>query len=68
MRRRWKRRLLWAAVLFGVLLLAVPATVSQASAALRAEPTRRAATRAVLPLVALLAVVLAVRSAWPTVG
>jgi hypothetical protein len=35
MRRRWKRRLLWAAVLFGVLLLAIPATVAQATAALR---------------------------------
>ncbi len=33
MRRRWKRRLLWAAVLFGVLLLAIPATVAQATAA-----------------------------------
>jgi hypothetical protein len=35
MRRRWKRRLLWAAVLLGVLLLAIPATVAQAAAALR---------------------------------
>ena len=36
MRRRWKRRLLWAAVLFGVLLLAIPATVAQATAAVEA--------------------------------
>ena len=33
MRRRWKLRLLWAAVLFGVLLLAIPASVAQATAA-----------------------------------
>jgi hypothetical protein len=37
MRRRWKRRLVWAAVLFGVLLLAIPATVAQANAALRSR-------------------------------
>jgi hypothetical protein len=35
MRRRWKLRLLWAAVLFGVLLLAIPATVAQTTAAIR---------------------------------
>jgi hypothetical protein len=33
MRRRWKRRLLWAALLLGVALLAIPATVAQATAA-----------------------------------
>ncbi len=37
MRRRWKRRMLWAAVLLGVLLLAIPATVAQAATALRRQ-------------------------------
>ncbi len=37
MRRRWKRRLLWAAVLFGVLLLAIPATLAQATTAVRRQ-------------------------------
>ena len=35
MRRRWKLRLLWAAVLLGLLLLAIPATVAQGIAAVR---------------------------------
>jgi hypothetical protein len=42
MRRRWKRRLLWAAVLFGVLLLAIPATVAQATSALEIGMRRTA--------------------------
>jgi hypothetical protein len=42
MRRRWKRRLLWAAVLFGVLLLAIPATVAQATAAVELNLRRTA--------------------------
>jgi hypothetical protein len=37
MRRRWKRRLLWAAVFLGVLVLAIPATVTQATTALRRQ-------------------------------
>jgi hypothetical protein len=37
MRRRWKRRLLWAAVLLGVLLLAIPATLVQLNDALEAK-------------------------------
>ena len=41
MRRRWKRRALWAAVLLGVLLLAIPATVVQATAALTAHAQGR---------------------------
>ena len=44
MRRRWKRRALWAAVLLGVLLLAIPATLAQAAAAIRhgrGAPTMR---------------------------
>ena len=48
MRRRWKRRALWAAVLFGVLLLAIPATVMQATAALTAQAQRRPILRWVL--------------------
>jgi len=42
MRRRWKLRLLWAAVLFGVLLLAIPATVAQATAAVEVNLRRKA--------------------------
>jgi hypothetical protein len=42
MRRRWKRRLLWAAVLFGVLLLALPATVAQAASAVEVNLRRKA--------------------------
>jgi hypothetical protein len=57
MRRRWKRRLLWAAVLLGVLLLAIPATVAQAADALR----RRTGTvmRTLIPVAVLLALALA---------
>ena len=40
MRRRWKLRLLWAAVLFGVLLLAIPASVAQATAAVEGNLRR----------------------------
>jgi hypothetical protein len=39
MRRRWRWRLVWAGVLLGLLLLAIPATVAQAAAALR--PSKR---------------------------
>jgi hypothetical protein len=55
MRRRWKRRLLWAAVLFGALLLAIPATVAQAAAALTAHLQRRTIMRKLIPVVAVLA-------------
>ena len=40
MRRRWKLRLLWAAVLFGVLLLAIPASVAQATGAVEGNLRR----------------------------
>jgi hypothetical protein len=46
MRRRWKRRLLWAAVLTGLLLLAIPATVAQAMGALTASVQRRPSSSA----------------------
>ena len=55
MRRRWKRRLLWAAVLFGVLLLSIPAAVAQATAALNARTKRRQIMRKLVPLVVVLA-------------
>ena len=60
MRRRWKRRLLWAAVLLGVLLLAIPATVVQAMAALRQQKSRT--MRRLIPIVALVALGIAVGS------
>jgi len=41
MRRRWKRRLLWAAVILGLLLLAIPATVGQGMAAIRRPKSSR---------------------------
>jgi hypothetical protein len=41
MRRRWKLRLLWAAVLLGLLLLAIPATVAQGIAAVRRPKSSR---------------------------
>ena len=41
MRRRWKRRLFWAAVIFGLLLLAIPATVGQGLAAVRRPKSSR---------------------------
>jgi hypothetical protein len=59
MRRRWRRRLLWAAVLLGVLLLAIPATVAQATAAVTAHLQRRTIMRKLIPLAALLALALA---------
>jgi hypothetical protein len=57
MRRRWKRRLLWAGVLFGVLLLAIPATAAQAAAALRLQ--KGPIMRKLVPLAVLFAVALA---------
>jgi hypothetical protein len=42
MRRRWGRRLLWAAVILGLLLLAIPATVGQGMAAIRRPKSSRA--------------------------
>ena len=53
MRRRWKRRLVWAAVLLGVLLLALPATVAQATTAIR--PKGRSTMRRLVPIAALIA-------------
>ena len=41
MRRRWKRRLIWAAVILGLLLLAIPATVGQGLAAIRPKSSRK---------------------------
>jgi hypothetical protein len=41
MRRRWKRRLLWAALILGLLLLAIPATVGQGIAAVRRPKSSR---------------------------
>jgi hypothetical protein len=61
MRRRWKRRLLWAGVLLGVLLLAIPATVAQATAALRARLDRSSITHKLIPLVAVLALAVVLR-------
>jgi hypothetical protein len=40
MRRRWKRRLIWSAVLLGLLVLSIPAWVSQGTARLRAVADR----------------------------
>jgi hypothetical protein len=54
MRRRWKRRLVWAAVLLGVLLLAVPATLAQAAASLRLR--KGLVMRRLVPLAVLVAV------------
>ena len=62
MRRRWKRRLVWAAVLLGVLLLAIPATVAQATAAPNAQVQRRTIMRKLVPLVAVLALAVVVGS------
>lgn len=45
MRRRWKRRALWAALLLGAALLAIPATVAQATAALGAHIERSSIVR-----------------------
>ncbi len=59
MRRRWKRRLLWAAVLCGVLLLAIPATVARAAAAVRLPKGGRI-VRKLVPVVVLLALALAI--------
>jgi hypothetical protein len=55
MRRRWKRRLLWATALTGLLVLAIPATVAQASVAVRSVVERRGIMRKLIPLAALLA-------------
>ena len=60
MRRRWKRRLVWAALLVGVALLAIPAAVAQATAALTAQLERRSIMRKLVPLVAVLALAAAV--------
>jgi hypothetical protein len=62
MRRRWKRRLLWAAVLLGVLLLAIPATVAQTVRALNARWQRRTVMHKLIPLVAVCALAVAVGS------
>jgi allene oxide cyclase-like protein len=62
MRRRWKRRLLWAAVFLGVLLLAIPATVAQATDALTAQLRRRTIMRKLIPIVAVLAITAALGS------
>jgi hypothetical protein len=56
MRRRWKRRLLWAAVLSGVLLLAIPATVADATVAVR----KGRALRTLIPVAALVALAVVV--------
>ena len=47
MRRRWRRRLLWAAVLFVLLMLAIPATVAQAASSIRHGRGARAVRRLV---------------------
>jgi hypothetical protein len=41
MRRRWKRRVIWTGLLLGLLVLAIPATVAQAAAALRPQKRSR---------------------------
>ena len=45
MRRRWKRRLLWAAVLFGVLLLAIPASSRAGDGGGRGQSTQESHAR-----------------------
>jgi allene oxide cyclase len=55
MLRRWKRRLFWAAVLVGLALLAIPATVAQAAAAVADSTRRRQVAKKVVPLLAVLA-------------
>lgn len=65
MRRRWKRNLVWAAVLFGVLLLAIPATIAQGKVALRTKGRRT--MRRFIPILALVALAVVVGSstlAW----
>jgi hypothetical protein len=62
MLRRWKRRLIWSAVLAGLALLAIPATVAQATAALRSHLRRRSTMLKLTTLVALLALAVAVGS------
>jgi hypothetical protein len=53
--RRWKRRLFWAAVLTGLALLAVPATVAHAAAAVTSHLQRRNTMLKLIPIVVLLA-------------
>jgi hypothetical protein len=53
MRRRWRRRALWAAALLGLALLAVPATVAQATAAVNVYFERRPKVRKLIPLLVL---------------
>ena len=53
MRRRWKRRLVWAGVLLGVLLLALPATVAQAARSLEALVGGRTVVRKLIPVAVL---------------
>jgi allene oxide cyclase len=66
MRRRWKRRLLWAAVLSGVLLLAIPATVAQVARSIATFIERRPPMRILVPLAAVLA--LAAAAGWSTLA
>jgi hypothetical protein len=54
MLRRWKRRLFWAAVLVGLALLAIPATVAQTAAALDARGRR--IMRKLVPVLAVLGI------------
>jgi len=56
MRRRWKRRLLWAAVLFGLVLLAIPAMVASATRSVSTYLERRPPMRKLLALAVLAAV------------
>lgn len=54
--RRWKRRLFWAALLAGLALLALPATVGQATVAVASRLQRRRTMLKLAPLVVLLVV------------
>jgi hypothetical protein len=62
MLRRWKRRLLWSAVLAGLAVLAIPATVAQATAALRSHLRRRRTMLKLVSLASLLALAVVVGS------
>ena len=62
MLRRWKRRLIWTALLTVLAVLAIPATVAQATAALDRQLTRRSTMRKLLPVAVLAVLAFAIGS------
>jgi hypothetical protein len=62
MLRRWKRGVLWTALLVGLALLAIPATLAQATAALDNYLQRRRIMRKLVPVLALLVLAVVIGS------